>query len=76
MAVTAQDHGLILPRLQSFVCDNSVRWIAGRGILGRFTGSVHFLKQNVVLRDRCRRSDGLEGSKRDFTWQVQGIGHL
>ena len=38
--------------------------------------SVHFLKQNVVLRDRCRRSDGFGGSKRDFTWQVQGIGHF
>ena len=37
---------------------------------------VHFLKQNVVLRDRCRRSDGFGGSKRDFTWQVQGIGHF
>ena len=30
--------------------------------------SAHFLKQNVVLRDRCRRSDGFGGSKRDFTW--------
>ena len=38
--------------------------------------SVHFLKQNVVLRDRCRRSDGFGGSKREFTWQVQGIGHF
>ena len=38
--------------------------------------SVHFLKQNVVLRDRCRRSDGFGGSKREFTWQVQGIGHI
>ena len=37
---------------------------------------VHFLTQNVVLRDRCRRSDGFGGSKRDFTWQVQGIGHF
>ena len=34
--------------------------------------SVHFLKQNVVLRDRCRRSDGFGGSKREFTWQVPG----
>ena len=38
--------------------------------------SVHFLKQNVVLRDRCRRSDGFGGSKREFTWQAQGIGHF
>ena len=38
--------------------------------------SVHFLKQNVVLRDRCRRSGGFGGSKREFTWQVQGIGHF
>ena len=38
--------------------------------------SVHFLEQNVVLRDRCRRSDGFGGSKREFTWQVQGIGHF
>ena len=37
---------------------------------------VHFLKQNVVLRDRCRRSDGFGGWKREFTWQVQGIGHF
>ena len=38
--------------------------------------SVHFLEQNVVLRDRCRRSDGFGGWKREFTWQVQGIGHF
>ena len=38
--------------------------------------SVHFLEQNVVLRDRRRRSDGFGRSKRDFTWQVQGIGHF
>ena len=38
--------------------------------------SVYFLKQNVVLRDRCRRSDGFGGSKRNFMWQVQGIGHF
>ena len=36
--------------------------------------SVHFLKQNVVLRDRCKRSDGFGGSKREFMWQVEGIG--
>ena len=35
--------------------------------------SVHVLKQNVVLRDRRRRS---EGSKREVTWQVQGIEHI
>ena len=38
--------------------------------------SVHVLKQNVVLRDKHRRSDGFGGSKREFTWQVQGIGHF
>ena len=38
--------------------------------------SVHFLKQNVVLRDRCRRSDGFGGSKHGFIWQVQGIVHF
>ena len=38
--------------------------------------SVHFLEQNVVLRHRRRRSDGFGRSKRDFTWQVQGIGHF
>ena len=38
--------------------------------------SVHFLEQNVVLRHRRRRSDGFRRSKRDFTWQVQGIGHF
>ena len=38
--------------------------------------SVHVLTQNVVLRDRPRRSDGFGGSKRGFTWQVQGIGHF
>ena len=38
--------------------------------------SVHVLKQNVVLRDRRKRSDGFGGSKREFTWQVQGIGHF
>ena len=38
--------------------------------------SVHCLKQNVVLGDRRRRPDGFGGSKRDFTWQVQGIGHF
>ena len=38
--------------------------------------SVHVLKQNVVLRDRRRRSDGFGGSKREFTWQVQGIGRF
>ena len=32
--------------------------------------SVYVWKQNVVSRDRCRRSDGFGGSKRDFTWQV------
>ena len=38
--------------------------------------SVHVLRQNVVLRDRCRRSDGFGGSKRESTWQwqAQGIG--
>ena len=30
----------------------------------------------MVLRDRCRRSDGFGGWKREFTWQVQGIGHF
>ena len=39
-------------------------------------GVVHVLKQNVVLRDRRGRSDGFGGSKRGFTWQVQGIGHI
>ena len=29
-----------------------------------------------VLRDRRTRSDGFGGSKREFTWQVQGIGHF
>ena len=37
---------------------------------------MHFLKQNVVFRDRRRRSDDFGGSKRELTWQVQGIGHL
>ena len=37
--------------------------------------SVHVLRQNVVLRDRCRRSDGFGGPKREFTWQVRGIEH-
>ena len=32
--------------------------------------SVYVWKQNVVSRDRCRRSDGFGGSKRDFTWQA------
>ena len=36
---------------------------------------VRFLKQNAVSRDRRRGSDGFGGSKREFTWQVQGIGH-
>ena len=31
--------------------------------------SVQVLRQNVVLRDRCRRSDGFGGSKRELTWQ-------
>ena len=35
--------------------------------------SVHFLE---VLRDRRRRSDGFGGWKREFTWQVQGIGRF
>ena len=39
-------------------------------------GSVHFLKQNVVLLERRRRSDGFGGWKREFTWQLQGIGHF
>ena len=38
--------------------------------------SVYVWKQNVVSCDRCRRSDGFGGSKREFTWQVQGIGHF
>ena len=38
--------------------------------------SVQVLKQNAVLRDRRRRSDGFGGLKREFTWQVQGIGRL
>ena len=38
--------------------------------------SVYVWKQNVASRDRCRRSDGFGGSKRKFTWQVQGIGHF
>ena len=31
--------------------------------------SVQVLRQNVVLRDRCRRSDGFGGSKHELTWQ-------
>ena len=38
--------------------------------------SVHVLEQNKVLRDRRRKSDGFGRSKREFTWQVQGIGHF
>ena len=38
--------------------------------------SVHFLKQNMILRDRRRRADGFGGSKREFTWQAQGLGHF
>ena len=30
----------------------------------------------MVLRDRCRRSDGFGGWKREFTWQEQGIGYV
>ena len=30
----------------------------------------------MVLRHRRRRSDGFGRSKRDFMWQVQGIGHF
>ena len=30
----------------------------------------------MVLRDRRRGSDGFGGSKCEFTWQVQGVGHF
>ena len=67
--------GFQLCRLaQSSVCDGMDPWPRDFGSLYRV--SVHVLKQNVVLRDRRRRSDGFGWSKREFTWQVQGIGHF
>ena len=31
---------------------------------------------NVILHGRCKESVTCGGQKREFTWQVQGIGHI
>ena len=31
---------------------------------------------NVILHGRCKESVTYGGQKREFTWQVQGIGHI
>ena len=43
----------------------------------RFTGcSRTFSDMNVILHGRCKESVTYGGQKREFTWQVQGIGHI
>ena len=43
----------------------------------RFTGcSRTFSDMNVILHGRYKESVTDGGQKREFTWQVQGIGHL
>ena len=43
----------------------------------RFTGcSRTFLDMNVISHGRCKESVTYGGQKREFTWQVQGIGHI
>ena len=39
-------------------------------------GACALFDAKRCFRDRCRRSDGFGGPKREFTWQVQGIGHV
>ena len=43
----------------------------------RFTGcSRMFSDMNVILHGRCKESVTYGGQKREFTWQVQGIGDI
>ena len=43
----------------------------------RFTGcSCTFSDMNVISHGRCKESVTCGGQKREFTWQVQGIGHI
>ena len=43
----------------------------------RFTGCpCTFSDMNVVVHGRCKESGTCGGQKREFTWQVQGIGHI
>ena len=43
----------------------------------RFTGcSCTFLDMNVISHGRCKESVTYGSQKREFTWQVQGIGHI
>ena len=43
----------------------------------RFTGcSCTFSDMNFILHGRCKEAFTCGGQKREFTWQVQGIGHV
>ena len=43
----------------------------------RFTGCAStFSDMNVISHGRCKESVTYGGQKREFTWQVQGIGHI
>ena len=43
----------------------------------RFTGcSCTFSHMNFLLRGRCKEIFSCRGQKREFTWLVQGIGHI
>ena len=43
----------------------------------RFTGcSCTFSHMNFILHGRCKESGTCGGQKREFTRQVQGIGHV
>ena len=43
----------------------------------RFTGCpCTFSDMNVILHGRCQESVTCGGQKREFAWQVQGIGHV
>ena len=43
----------------------------------RFTGcSRTFSDMNVILHGSCKESVTYGGQKCEFTWQVQGIGHI
>ena len=43
----------------------------------RFTGcSCTFSDKNFILHGRCKESVTYGGQKCEFTWQVQGIGHI
>ena len=43
----------------------------------RFTGcSCTFLDMKIILHGSCKESVTYGGQKCEFTWQVQGIGHI